>query len=83
MAAAVEAKVRASTTITFLVGLALAVLNGVQEDASLLGPLPGWLQAVLLALVPPALAFLAGYQARHTPRDLADPFAADPDGDGY
>ena len=81
--AAVEAKVKASTTITFLVGLALAVLNGVQEDASLLGPLPEWLQAVLLALVPPALAFLAGYKARHTPRDVAAPFPPDTDSEGF
>lgn len=69
MAAPVEAKVKASTTVTFLVGLALAVLNGVQDDATLLGPLPAWLQAPILALVPPSLAFLAGYQARHTPRE--------------
>ena len=69
MAAPIETKVKASTTATFLVGLALAVLNGVQEDTSLLGPLPAWLQAPILAVVPPALAFLAGYQARHTPRE--------------
>ncbi|MFJ4852383.1 holin [Streptomyces sp. NPDC088730] len=75
MAAPIESKVTAATVMTFVVGLAVAVLNAVQADASLLGPLPSWLQAPLLALVPPALAFLAGYRARHTPRDVADPLA--------
>ena len=83
MAAAVEAKVKASTTVTFLVGLALAVLNDVKADESLLEPLPGWVQVLVIALGPAAITFLAGYRAKHTPRDVADPFAADPDGDGY
>lgn len=67
-AAPIEAKVAASTAVTFAVGLAVAVPNDVEADASLLGPLPGWLQAPLLALVPSGLTFLAGYQAKHTPR---------------
>lgn len=68
--AQIESKVTAATGATFLVGLAAAVLNAVQTDSSLLGPLPAWLQAPLLALVPAGLAFLAGYQARHTPRGM-------------
>ncbi|WP_393057753.1 holin [Streptomyces sp. LN549] len=75
MAAPIETKVKASTTVTFLVGLAVAVLNDVQADASLLGSLPAWLQAPVLALVPAGLAFLAGWKAKHTPRDVADPLA--------
>lgn len=67
--APVEAKVKAASAITFVVGLAVAVLNAVAADSSLLGPLPVWLQAPVLALVPAGLAWLAGYQARHTPRD--------------
>lgn len=70
MTAPVETKVKASTAVTLLVGLAAAVLNAVQTDSSLLGPLPAWLQAPLLALVPAGLAFLAGYRARHTPRGM-------------
>ncbi|MFJ6810665.1 holin [Streptomyces anulatus] len=66
--APVEAKVKAASTATFLVGLAIAMLNAVVADNSLLGPLPAWLQAPLLALVPAGLAWLGGYQARHTPR---------------
>ncbi|MFI6861794.1 holin [Streptomyces sp. NPDC050421] len=68
--AQIESKVTAATLATFVVGLAAAVLNAVQADSSLLGPLPAWLQAPVLALVPAGLAFLAGYQARHTPRGM-------------
>jgi uncharacterized membrane protein (Fun14 family) len=78
MSAPIEAKVLASTAVTFLVGIAIAVLNDVSADSSLLGPLPSWLQAVVLALAPSAAAFLAGYRARHTPRtDPAAQAAAD------
>ncbi|MFF7183251.1 holin [Streptomyces sp. NPDC008121] len=66
--APVEAKVKAASAATFLAGLAIAVLNAIVADNSLLGPLPSWLQAPLLALVPSGLTWLAGYQARHTPR---------------
>jgi len=68
MSAPIEAKVIASTLMTTVVGIAIALLNALAADSSLLGPLPAWLQGVILALVPAALAFLAGYQARHTPR---------------
>lgn len=68
MNAPVETKVWSASAVTFLVGLAIAVLNAVAADSSLLGPLPSWLQAPVLALVPSGLAFLAGYQARHSPR---------------
>lgn len=70
MNAPTEAKVKAASTATFLAGLVIAVLNAVVADSSLLGPLPVWLQAPVLALVPAALTWLAGYQARHTPRSI-------------
>ncbi|MEV7713066.1 holin [Streptomyces sp. NPDC088270] len=73
MAAPVEVKVKAASTGAFLAGLAVAVLNAIVADSSLLGPLPGWVQAPLLALAPAALAWLAGYQAKHTVRDVVDP----------
>ena len=69
-AAPTEAKVKAASTASFLAGLAIAVLNAVVADNSLLGPLPVWLQAPVLALVPAGLTWLAGYQARHTPRSI-------------
>ncbi|WP_329592100.1 holin [Streptomyces sp. NBC_01362] len=73
MAAPIEAKVKAASAGAFLAGLAVAVLNAITADSSLLGPLPSWVQAPLLALVPAALAWLAGYRAKHTVRDVADP----------
>ncbi|MFF9688996.1 holin [Streptomyces sp. NPDC014623] len=69
--APIEAKVKAASTAAFLAGLVIAVLNAVVADNSLLGPLPVWLQAPVLALVPTALTWLAGYRARHTPRGPA------------
>lgn len=66
--ATIETKVTAATATTFVVGLAVAILNAAQADTTLLTPLPGWAQAPLIALIPTALTFLAGYQARHTPR---------------
>lgn len=66
--APVEAKVKAATSATFLVSLVIAVLNTVVADDSLLGPLPSWLQPIVIALVPAAITFLSGWNARHTPR---------------
>lgn len=66
--APVEAKVKAATTGTLLVSLVLAVLNAVAADESLLDPLPAWLQAIAIAIVPPGVTFFSGWQARHTPR---------------
>ncbi|MFE7106652.1 holin [Streptomyces sp. NPDC057575] len=73
MAAPVEAKVKASAAASFVTGLVIAVLNSVTADSALLGPLPSWLQAPLIAVIPAALTWLAGYQARHTVRDHVDP----------
>jgi VIT1/CCC1 family predicted Fe2+/Mn2+ transporter len=70
MAAPVEAKVKAATTVTFVVSLVIAVLNAVAANDSLLGPLPSWLQAPVIAVAPALLTFLAGWQAKHAPRDL-------------
>lgn len=64
----VEAKVKAATSATFVVSLVIAVLNGVVADDSLLQPLPSWLQPIIIALVPAAITFLSGWNAKHTPR---------------
>lgn len=68
MAAPTEAKVKSATAATFLVSLLIAVLNGVVADDSLLQPLPAWLQAIVIPLVPAGVTFLSGWQAKHTPR---------------
>lgn len=66
--APVEAKVKAATSATFVVSLLVAVLNAVVADDSLLQPLPAWLQAIVIPIVPAAITFLSGWQVRHTPR---------------
>lgn len=66
--APIEAKVKSATSATFVVSLVLAVLNGVVADDSLLQPLPAWLQAIVIPVVPAAITFLSGWQAKHTPR---------------
>ncbi|MER8004996.1 holin [Streptomyces sp. NPDC094149] len=66
--APVEQKVKAATSATFVVSLLIAVLNAVVADDSLLQPLPAWLQALLIPLVPAAITFLSGWKASHTPR---------------
>lgn len=71
MAAPVEAKVKAATSATFVVSLVVAVLNAVVADDQLLQPLPAWLQPLIIALVPAAVTFLSGWQAKHTPRGPA------------
>lgn len=68
MAAPIEAKVKSATTATFLVSLVIAVLNSLAANDSLLGPLPVWLQPIIIALAPTAITFLASWQAKHTPR---------------
>lgn len=57
----VESKVKASTLAALLASIAVAVLNGVQDTPGLLAPLPPIAQTVILLLVPPLLAFAAGY----------------------
>lgn len=66
--APVETKVKAASVGSYLGGLALmAILNGV-SDANLIAGFPDWLEAFIAPMVPTALAFVAGYVARHTPR---------------
>ncbi|GIH22989.1 hypothetical protein Aph01nite_12990 [Acrocarpospora phusangensis] len=65
----VEAKVKAMTFVQYILGVAgLAVLQVVDADHSLIEFLPDWLEAVGIPLIPTAMAAVAGYKARHTPR---------------
>lgn len=68
MAARIEAKVKAATAGSFVVSLLIMVLNAVVANNQLLHPLPAWLQAVVIALAPTLVTFLAGFQAPHTSR---------------
>lgn len=74
----IETKVIASTLIATLIGIGIAALNGLEAHHELLGSLgPTW-QAIILAIVPGVLTFLAGYQAKHTPRPATPPAASVP-----
>jgi O-succinylbenzoate synthase len=68
VSAPVERKVKASS-ITALVSS--AAVTGLGE---LLGsPLPGWAQTLVTAAVTGALSLLAGWLAKHEPRDAPKP----------
>ena len=69
MAAPVEKKVTAASVATYLgsTGL-LAVLTAVQDNTGLVAGLPDALEPFVLAVVPTAIAFVAGWAAKHSPR---------------
>lgn len=66
--AATELKVIAATAASAAVGVVVAVLNAVGADPGLLGGIPAVAEFVIVALVPPVVAFLGGYAAPHTDR---------------
>lgn len=55
----VESKLVVAATLATLL---YAVLETVQANTAVLSFLPGWAQGVVLAVLPGALAFLAGYR---------------------
>lgn len=65
---AVESKVKWSAAAMFVVGAIVAALNAVQDNPSLLSPLPDWAQTLIIAIAPALVTFLAGYAAPHTVR---------------
>jgi hypothetical protein len=77
MAGPIETKVKASTAGAYVgsVGL-LAALTAVQDQPGLVGWLPAWLGPFVLSAVVPAIGFVSGYRARHTPRTDSDARAA-------
>lgn len=56
-------KAIAATAVSVVLGIVIAALNAVQEDPNLLGPLPVWVQGVILAVVPALISLLATYSA--------------------
>lgn len=65
----VETKVKASGLAAFGISAgALAILSAVQEQPGLVAGLPDVIEPLVLALVPGAAAYVAGWFARHTPR---------------
>ena len=70
---AVETKVQASTAAAAVSGLALWCLGKYVFK----GDVPDVLASWIYVLVPGALAFAAGYLARHTPRPATPPARAE------
>lgn len=67
--APIETKVKAASVLAYLAGLAgLAVLGGVTDDPSLISGMPDALEPFVLALIPAAGSWIAGWAAPHTPR---------------
>lgn len=67
--APIEKKVTASSALAYLASLAgLAILGGVTDDPSLINGMPDALEPFVLALVPAAASWVAGWAAPHTPR---------------
>jgi len=57
----VEAKLTVASLVTLAASIGAALLNALQGDSALLGSLPPWAQFVLIAAIPPLLAFTSGY----------------------
>ncbi|MEV8395908.1 MULTISPECIES: holin [unclassified Streptomyces] len=67
--APVETKVTAATAGTYIASTGiLAGLAALQDDARLLEWLPDGVTPFVVALIPAAISFMAGYRAKHTPR---------------
>lgn len=64
----IESKVLSSSLWTLGASVGVAVLNAVAAHSELLGSLPSLAQFAILAAIPPALTFFAGYAAPSTPR---------------
>lgn len=67
--AAIETKVSAATAGTYVASTSvLAGLAAIQDNARLLDWMPDSLSPFVIALVPAAIAFVAGWAAKHSPR---------------
>lgn len=77
--AIIETKVIVATATSAVVGVVVALLNTLSADPStLLGLTPNWLEFVIVAAVPPAATYLAGYLAPHTERPDIHPRTQNP-----
>ncbi|MEU6527883.1 holin [Streptomyces sp. NPDC046928] len=67
--APIETKVKAGSALAYLLSLAgLAILGAVTDNPSLISGMPDALEPFVLALVPAAGSWIAGWAAPHTPR---------------
>lgn len=66
--APVEAKVKASSVVTYLGVVTLLAVLAEVDHLDLVTALPQWAEVILTPLLPALATFGAGYQTRHTPR---------------
>lgn len=72
MAKPVEKKVTAATAGAYVASTGLlAILATVQDNARLLGWMPDSLAPFVLAVIPTAITFVAGWAKRNNPRSIA------------
>lgn len=64
----VELKAIAATCVALVAGAVAAVLNGLDANSALLGPVPSWAQGMVITAAPAIAVAAGGYAARHTPR---------------
>lgn len=74
----IEAKVTVAAIGSLLAGIALAILTAVQSDPAVISGLPEPVQFVIIAALPPVVAFLSGYAAPHTTRPDLPPGRHEP-----
>lgn len=70
--APVETKVKVASVASYLGVAALLGVLGATSDAELVASLPDWLSAPVAAALPAVITFWRAYQAKHTPRGVAD-----------
>jgi hypothetical protein len=69
-----EVKVKAAVLGTLFPSVALAWLNAVAADNSVLSGLPGWLQFVIITALPPVITFLSGRLTPSKTSSVSDGF---------
>lgn len=69
----VELKVIASTVVSLLVGVGVAIGNAVEANHALLGSLGPTYQAIILSVAPALITAAAAYQTKHTHRPDLNP----------
>jgi hypothetical protein len=80
--APIEHKVIQPTAWSGLLGIVIAVLNGLAAGPGVLDSLsvPKVYQGLILAVIPPLVVLISGYVAPHSPRvDLEEPKPTDAD----
>lgn len=71
----VEVKVIAASAGALVVGVGLALANGLVNNSALLGGLPPWLQFVAITSLPPFAAWLGGFQKKSPTSRVSEGFS--------